>query len=208
MKPILDDDVSCEDYRKANRKRGKSTEEQEQEVIYKVRCRIVSLSHNYPMMVDYIRKNEHIISKMDRTAKECMRRTCQDSLEHYSMYYSPDDVALFDRVFGLYVPANLSRTIFEDMAHSQAVDDTPRTLDEQVVAYTYTTYQTFIEWLNDPIIQSQLSERPDLYERVAKAIEVNRVHNYVVASGRGFREYHPDDEVLFTKVLDSMRVSS
>lgn len=205
MKPILDGE-SPEEYRKANRKKGKkSTEEQEQEILYKMRCRLVSLSHNYSLMVDYIRENKGLLSQFDVTAKECMRRLCQESMERYAMYYSQEDARLFDSVFGAFVPANRSHTIFvHDVIHS-VYDDTPKTLDEQVVAYTDTAYQTFYEWIADPIIQAQLRERPDLYHKVQNAIDANRLHNFVPVYGKGYREYQPEDEVLFSKVLESMR---
>ena len=204
MKPILDGE-SHEEYRKANRKKGKSTEEQEQEILYKMRCRLVGLSHNYPLMVDYIRKNTGLLSQFDVTAKECMRRLCQESLEKYARFYSQDDVRLFDSVFGAYISANRSHTIFVDDAPYRGRDDTPKTLDEQVVTYTNTAYQTFIEWISDPIIQAQLSERPDLIYKVQNAIDMNRLHNFVPVYKRGYREYQPEDEALFSKVLESMR---
>lgn len=204
MKPILDGE-SHEEYRKANRKKGKSTEEQEQEILYKMRCRVVGLSHNYSMMVDYIRKNTGLLSQFDVTAKECMRRLCQESLEKYAIHYSQDDIRLFDSVFGAYIPANRSHTIYEDVSAYNIRDDTPRTLDEQVITYTNTTYQTFYEWISDPIIQAQLRERPDLILKVQKAIDMNRLHNFVPVYNRGYREYQPEDEVLFSKVLESMR---
>lgn len=204
MKPILDGE-SHEEYRKANRKKGKSTEEQEQEILYKMRCRVVGLSHNYSMMVDYIRKNTGLLSQFDVTAKECMRRLCQESLEKYATHYSQDDVRLFDSVFGAYVPANRSHTIYEGAPIHSVRDDTPRTLDEQVVTYTNTAYQTFYEWISDPIIQAQLRERPDLIYKVQNAIDMNRLHNFVPVYKRGYREYQPEDEALFSKVLESMR---
>lgn len=204
MKPILDGE-SHEEYRKANRKKGKSTEEQEQEILYKMRCRVVGLSHNYSLMVDYIRKNTGLLSQFDVTAKESMRRLCQESLEKYATFYSQDDVRLFDSVFGAYIPANRSHTIYEDASVHNVRDDTPRTLDEQVVTYTNTAYQTFYEWISDPIIQAQLRERPDLIHKVQNAIDMNRLHNFVPVYGKGYREYQPEDDVLFSKVLESMR---
>lgn len=204
MKPILDGE-SHEEYRKANRKKGKSTEEQEQEILYKMRCRVVGLSHNYPMMVDYIRKNTGLLSQFDVTAKESMRRLCQESLEKYAIHYSQDDVRLFDSVFGAYIPANRSHTIYEDASVHNVRDDAPRTLDEQVVTYTNTAYQTFYEWISDPIIQAQLRERPDLIHKVQNAIDMNRLHNFVPVYGKGYREYQPEDDALFSKVLESMR---
>lgn len=204
MKPILDGE-SHEEYRKANRKKGKSTEEQEQEILYKMRCRLVGLSHNYPQMVDYIRKNTGLLSQFDVTAKECMRRLCQESLERYARFYSQDDVRLFDSVFGAYIPVNRSHTIPVNDAPYRGRDDTPKTLDEQVVTYTNTAYQTFYEWISDPIIQAQLRERPDLIYKVQNAIDMNRLHNFVPVYKRGYREYQPEDEALFSKVLESMR---
>jgi hypothetical protein len=204
MKPILDGE-SHEEYRKANRKKGKSTEEQEQEILYNMRCKVVSLSHNYSMMVDYIRKNTGLLSQFDATAKESMRRLCQESLERYARFYSQDDVRLFDSVFGAYIPANKSHTIYEDVPIHNVRDDTPRTLDEQVVTYTNTAYQTFYEWIADPIIQAQLKERPDLICKVQNAIDMNRLHNFVPVYNRGYREYQPEDEALFSEVLESMR---
>ena len=204
MKPILDGE-SHEEYRKANRKKGKSTEEQEQEILYKMRCRVVGLSHNYSMMVDYIRKNTGLLSQFDVTAKESMRRLCQESLEKYAIHYSQDDVRLFDSVFGAYIPANRSHTIYEDASVHNVRDDTPRTLDEQVITYTNTAYQTFYEWISDPIIQAQLRERPDLIYKVKNAIDMNRLHNFVPVYNRGYREYQPEDDALFSKVLESMR---
>lgn len=204
MKPILDGE-SHEEYRKANRKKGKSTEEQEQEILYKMRCKVVGLSHNYPQMVDYIRKNTGLLSQFDVTAKESMRRLCQESLEKYARNYSQEDIRLFDSVFGTYIPANRSHTIFVDDAPYRGRDDTPKTLDEQVVTYTNTAYQTFYEWIADPIIQAQLRERPDLIHKVQNAIDMNRLHNFVPVYNRGYREYQPEDEALFSKVLESMR---
>ena len=204
MKPILDGE-SPEEYRKANRKKCKSTEEQEQEILYKMRCRVVSLSHNYSLMVDYIRENKGLLSQFDVTAKECMRRLCQESMERYAMHYSQEDVRLFDSVFGAFVPANRSHTIFvHDVIHG-GYDDTPKTLDEQVVAYTDTSYQTFFEWITNLTIQAQLRERPDLYHKVQNAIDMNRLRNFVPVYGKGYREYQPEDEVIFSKVLESMR---
>ena len=205
MKPILDDEQSHEEYKKANSRKKKSKEEQELELIYNARCRVVSLSRHYPQMVDYIRKNQHILSKMDTVGKECMRRTCQDSLIKHSRAYVYADEQLFDSVFGPLIPINRSRTIFEDRTSVGVRDDTPQTLDEQAVAYTHTAYHTFYEWIADPSIQAQLSERPDLYYQVQKAIDTNRMYNFVMVSGKGDREYQPEDDILFQRVLDSMR---
>lgn len=205
MKPILNDLGSCDDYMASVRKNRKSTEDQEKEVIYRARCHMVALSRNYPAFVEYIRENAHIFARMDDAGKECMRRLCQESMLKYAVFHSHDDVELFDRVFGHYIPANRSSTIFEGTPLSRRRDDTPKTLDEQVVSYTNTAYQTFIEWISDPIIQAQLAERPDLHYRVNNAIEVNRLHNFVPVPKRGYREYHPDDEQIFSKVLNSMK---
>ena len=207
MRAILDGFEFYDEYKESVRKRKKpSTDDQEKEVIYCTRCHLVSLRRNYPKFVKFIRDNEYIFSKMDSVSKECMRRLCHNTMQSYATGMSSDNLDLFDRVFGTYIPENRSSTIYVDKSYSYTHDDPPMTLDEQVVAYANTTYQTFIEWISDPIIQSQLSERPDLLFEVKNTIDMNRLHNFVIVPNKGFREYHPNDELIFSKVLDSMNM--
>lgn len=204
MRPILNDIRSCEDYRASVRRKVES-DDRLKERIHFTRCRLVALSSNYPVFLDYMRENEDILSQMDDAGKECMRRLCHDSMQAHAIYHSLDHIWYFDHLFGPYIPADRSHTIPVGKSPYAIRDDTPKTLDEQVIAYTNTTYQTFYDWISDPDVQARLAERPDLEHNVRKAIDTNRMHNLVMAPRRGLREYHPDDEALFAKVLDSMK---
>lgn len=205
MSAILDGLEFYDEYRESVRKRVES-EDRLKERIYFARCRMVALSHNFPEFLGFLYDNEDLLSKMDSAGKECMRRLCQESMQTHAIYFSHDHIRFFDHLFGPYIPVSRSHTIPVGSSPYTLRDDTPKTLDEQVTAYTNTTYQTFYEWISDPDVQARLAERPDLEHRVRIAIDTNRLHNLVMVPNKGLREYHPNDELIFSKVLDSMNM--
>ena len=189
-----------------SRTRKKKTDKDEKvERAYKMRCRMVTLSKSYSLLLQYIRDNTNALASMEYEDKECMRRLCQRAYDTYSPCYSMDELNLFDRVFGPYIPERKSHTIYEGRAVQESYyAPEPATLEEKIIAYTDTMYHTFFEFLSDEEVQDQLKKRPDLKFRVQNMIDANRIHNAVPVYNRGFKQYESSDEVLFNRVLDSM----
>lgn len=125
-------------------------------------------------------------------------------METSAVYFNQEDIAFFDSIFGPYIPEEKSRTIPQGVSRTSVVDDTPRNIDEEVMRFTNTVYQTFITWISDPKTCEKLSQRPDLYRRVVKAIDHNRIHNYAPVDNGTYRMYQESDEDVFAHVLECM----